>query len=87
MPRGSTTSESPTQSGEMLPAAATQHGVLDGPGAHEGLPVVLLAVTGDPRGRDGDEVGAARDEVPGELGESHVVAVHESDPDAGELDH
>ena len=69
------------------PAATHEDGVLDRPGAHQGAPVVDLARAGDPGGRDDQHLGAGVDQRPGELGEAQVVAGHQPDPEAADVDH
>ena len=62
-------------------------GVLDGPGPHEGAPVVDLAVAGDPRRGHDQHLGTGVDQRTGELGEAQVVAGHQAHLEARHLHH
>ena len=70
-----------------LAGASDEDGVLDRPRPHQSAPVVDLARPGHPGRRHHQQLGAPVDQGPGELGEAQVVAGHQADPEAADLDH
>ena len=85
-PCGSTIIECPTPSGGGWSAAATKTVFSIARAWSERAPVVLLERTAHPLGRHEEHVGAGVREQPPHLGEAQVVAGHEPEPQAVELE-
>lgn len=60
-------------------------GVLDGTGGEQRLPVVLFERSAHPFGGNDDHIGILIDEGTGHLGKAQVVAGHQSETHAGDL--
>ena len=86
-PSGPTTSGVPAVARLGLAGADDEAGVLDRAGAVSRVrQCVDLAVAGQPRGRHDEHLGPGVDQAPRELGEAQVVAGHQPDLPARDVD-